>query len=206
MKKRTPAARARAPKQERGIKTREKIIKAARRIFARKGFYGTDSNEIAAAAGVSTGSFYAYFNGKKDLFIETLRLYNREVLEKTFREFEKLKDVTDKRELISVLIKKIIDAHNLSPEFHREAIAMTYMDSDISAIQAEEDKKVISALESFIMQNRESIKVRNIRAAAAVIFKSTETIVHSIKISNDHRDENGLLDELTQMIYSYLFT
>jgi AcrR family transcriptional regulator len=205
MKKRTTISKVRTPKQERGIKTREKILKAARSVFAKKGYYGTDSNEIAAAAGVSTGSFYAYFNDKKDLFIETLRIYNSEVLQIILQDFLILKNTKDNKGLITFLIKKILEAHNLSPKFHREAIAMMYTNNDVFSIQLEEDRKVIGVIESFMAQNRDVIKVKNLNAAATILFRASESIVHSIKISHCLPDENELLNELSDMIYNYLF-
>ncbi|MFD1909576.1 TetR/AcrR family transcriptional regulator [Paenibacillus rhizoplanae] len=53
----------RTPQQERSIRTKEAIIRAAMQLFSDKGFYQTNTKEIAAAAGVSTGSFYSYFCG-----------------------------------------------------------------------------------------------------------------------------------------------
>jgi AcrR family transcriptional regulator len=56
--------------------TREKLLDAARQVFARRGFHGAAVEEIAAAAGYSTGALYSNFNGKEALF---LALMDREV-------------------------------------------------------------------------------------------------------------------------------
>ena len=50
-------------------KRRNKIINVAVHEFARKGFNNANINEIAAAAGISVGSIYKYFNTKEDLFL-----------------------------------------------------------------------------------------------------------------------------------------
>ena len=47
----------------------ERILKAAVRVFARKGFYATRVSEIAKAAGVADGTIYLYFKNKDDLLI-----------------------------------------------------------------------------------------------------------------------------------------
>ncbi|MFD2875274.1 TetR family transcriptional regulator [Paenibacillus rhizoplanae] len=41
----------RTPQQERSIRTKEAIIRAAMQLFSDKGFYQTNTKEIAAAAG-----------------------------------------------------------------------------------------------------------------------------------------------------------
>lgn len=204
MKAKSVKRRARVPRQERGKKTREKIIKAARSVFSRKGYYGTDSNEIAAEAGVSTGSFYAYFNDKKHVFIETLKSYNSEVLQKAFHDFEGIK-TRNSKDLIQHLLQRLILAHDLSPKFHKEIISMMHIDSEVFAIQSAEEDKIVKFIESLMTQNKESIKVQNIRAAAFLVYKTGESIIHSIKIYKGPLNEKELLGELTSMICSYLF-
>ena len=47
---------------------RERILKAARSVFAYKGFSDTKMTDIAAAAGVSYGLTYHYFKDKEEIF------------------------------------------------------------------------------------------------------------------------------------------
>lgn len=47
---------------------RERILKAARTVFAHKGFSDTKMTDIAAAAGVSYGLAYHYFKDKEEIF------------------------------------------------------------------------------------------------------------------------------------------
>lgn len=49
--------------------TRERLLTAARVVFARRGFHGGSVEEIAAEAGFSTGALYSNFEGKEDLFL-----------------------------------------------------------------------------------------------------------------------------------------
>ncbi|MEG0505690.1 MAG: TetR/AcrR family transcriptional regulator, partial [Raoultibacter sp.] len=50
----------REPIQRRSIEKKTKIIKAGLDLFCEKGFYRTNTVEIAKAAGVSTGTVYCY--------------------------------------------------------------------------------------------------------------------------------------------------
>lgn len=47
---------------------RERIIEAAARVFARKGFFSASVAEIATEAGVGKGTIYGYVSSKDDLF------------------------------------------------------------------------------------------------------------------------------------------
>ena len=52
-----------------GPDKRERILRAAIKVFARKGFYATRVSEIATAAGVADGTIYLYFKNKDDVLV-----------------------------------------------------------------------------------------------------------------------------------------
>jgi TetR/AcrR family fatty acid metabolism transcriptional regulator len=70
--RRAPAKPRRAPERggqaKRGGK-RERILDAAVRVFARKGFHATRVSEVAKAAGVADGTIYLYFDSKDHLLV-----------------------------------------------------------------------------------------------------------------------------------------
>jgi AcrR family transcriptional regulator len=65
--------------------TRERLLDAARSVFASSGFHGASVEEIASAAGFSTGALYSNFGGKEDLFLvlmeREIESHSREVRE-----------------------------------------------------------------------------------------------------------------------------
>src|SRR5437660_5845766 len=67
---------ARLTREQSKANTRERLLVAARRVFARHGFHGASVEEIASEAGFSTGALYSNFDGKEDLF---LVLMDREI-------------------------------------------------------------------------------------------------------------------------------
>jgi TetR/AcrR family fatty acid metabolism transcriptional regulator len=56
-------------KPARGGDKRERILDAAVRVFAKKGFYATRVSEVAKAAGVADGTIYLYFKSKDELLV-----------------------------------------------------------------------------------------------------------------------------------------
>lgn len=52
-----------------GAAKRERILRAAIKIFSHKGFFSSKVSEIARAAGVADGTIYLYFKNKDDLLI-----------------------------------------------------------------------------------------------------------------------------------------
>ena len=66
-----PHHRLTLPRPRRGApdETRRRLVAAAALLFNRAGFYGTDSNKIARAAGYSAGVFYKHFKDKREIFL-----------------------------------------------------------------------------------------------------------------------------------------
>ena len=58
---------------------RAQVLRHAKRIFARKGYHRTNVADIIARARIARGTFYLYFQNKKDLFEELLEQVVREL-------------------------------------------------------------------------------------------------------------------------------
>lgn len=62
-----PRPRFSPPRQGRSRRTLERILSAAERLIGERGVDGTSVQDVVAQAGVSTGSFYARFDGRDAL-------------------------------------------------------------------------------------------------------------------------------------------
>ena len=74
--------------EDRKAETREMIVQAASRVFSEKGYHKAQIADIVKAAGISTGSIYAHFKDKRDLFeqISRVNLENLRVRLKELRQ------------------------------------------------------------------------------------------------------------------------
>src|ERR1700733_3995476 len=66
--KRSKAA-PRSPKSGPRSDKRDRILRAAVKVFAKNGFYATRVSEVAKAAGVADGTIYLYFKSKDELLV-----------------------------------------------------------------------------------------------------------------------------------------
>jgi len=95
----------REPRQKRSIEKKTKIIKAGLDLFCKKGYYHTNTVEIAKAAGVSTGTVYSYFKDKEDIYIASFEYFLDSYLKPLLEELKTLPRPVD----IHLLIDKFID-------------------------------------------------------------------------------------------------
>lgn len=83
----------------------EQILKAAARVFSRKGYYHTRMQDIADEAEIGKGTVYEYFSSKEELFIELIKHgteYYKELMEKEFE-----KDVSIWEKLLSLIERQV---------------------------------------------------------------------------------------------------
>jgi AcrR family transcriptional regulator len=94
--------------------SREQILDAARRLFARQGYFGTKVSDIARESGMSQGNLYWYFSSKEDVL--------KAVLEEGFQTVETLVQNTEAyqgtgREKIAYLIDQTLALYQEQWEF-----------------------------------------------------------------------------------------
>ena len=124
----------REPIQKRSIEKKEKIIESGFELICEKGYYNTNTAEIAKKAGVSTGIVYQYFKDKHDILIAGIQKYASDIF------YPMLNTVTTKvdlspqnfRDVLKNMINRFIENHKLSQSAHQEIMAMTHSDEDIA--------------------------------------------------------------------------
>ncbi len=62
----------RVPLTDRGRRTRQRLVAAAREVFEEQGFNDSTMSDVAARAGVSHGTVYVYFDSKSALLAEVV--------------------------------------------------------------------------------------------------------------------------------------
>ena len=194
----------REPIQQRSIKTKNKIIKAAYKIFASKGIHGTTAREIAEKAGVSNGSFYSYFNNKKALLLEMLEDYLEVHYRTIWRSLDGFNLTEIDRETIRSVLDSVFEAYEISPNFHRQTHALRYSDPDIKRIFDREREREIDQI-SYLLEKTSYrfIHKNNPRVAAMVIHNAVENVAITAKLAGSDLPENQLADILADMIAGF---
>jgi len=197
----------RIPSQKRGMATKAQIMEAGESLFSGKGYYKTNSKEIAEAADVSIGSFYAYFEDKKVLFLEILKNHFKKMsAQLPILNAKKTIIEGNERAFISTIINTVIKMHTISPGFHRQISILMNEDPDIKQYVLKEEKKIQQNTLNLLHLHRELIRVDDIETAAIIISRSIEDIVHIIIFAEESFDKTRLITELVDMISRYLFS
>src|ERR1700760_4279929 len=73
--------------------TRERILKAAERLFAERGYDGTSIRAIVAKARVNQAAINYHFDGKDGLYREVLRVTFRAMPEQRLKHADEMKEM-----------------------------------------------------------------------------------------------------------------
>lgn len=199
--------KARMPVQDRGIEKRERIINAGRELFESKGYHGCNSKDIAARAGVAVGTFYGYFDDKKSVFLEVISRYYYEISKEALTiDQNDLKELGNPHKIVGIIIERMLAAHRISPNLHREIISMIYRDIEIQELIHNMEEEVIKRLLTLFHIVQDKLKVKDLEAAVRIVHRSAEEVIHSIRIFSSPIEEERLVGELQDMLYRYLFT
>ncbi|MBN1882660.1 MAG: TetR/AcrR family transcriptional regulator [Deltaproteobacteria bacterium] len=135
---------------------REKIIAAAKKAFAKKGFSAVGIREIARHAGINSATLYHYFKNKEKLYAVVLDRTFEEIFS-IMGEFARMPrtDVFDGK-LIRDMIYRYMEFLNDNRDFLKIMIHELNLDSDrVSKISKKYLKDFFSQTEEFISEQQE---------------------------------------------------
>jgi TetR/AcrR family transcriptional regulator, mexJK operon transcriptional repressor len=153
---------------------REQIREGARRAFLEKGFSGASTDGIAAEAGVSKQTLYAYYPSKEDLLFDVLRRLVEDggPQEEGFAaaRCEPLGSREEVREALLVLSRELVSAL-MRPEYValvRVVIAETPRLPHLGELfRAAVPERVLGGVAELLQQAREEGAIRPVNADAA---------------------------------------
>lgn len=191
--------------QDRADVTRGDILEAALEVFSEKGYAGANTKNIAAAAGVATGSVYRYFKNKKVIFIEVINMLQGRM---SFDLFDKARTMLDEgssfREVLRMLGGASVEAHRSNRMFFREVMALEATDEDIAAIGRDRDRRIRKKLLDFLGTQKKSLKVDDLEAAAELVYMVVEEVSHRAVIFDSDVGEDRLVNQMVNMFEIYL--
>ena len=130
-----PAA-VKSPRRPRGLRQRNKdaklarIRRAARELFARKGFERTTTREIARRAGVGAGTLFLYARDKRTLL---LRLFKEDLEKATEEGFASVPPRLTLGEAVLHVFASHFDHFGRTPELSRVFLKEVLFDEQVAA-------------------------------------------------------------------------
>ncbi|MEJ8553377.1 TetR/AcrR family transcriptional regulator [Tepidibacter sp. Z1-5] len=195
----------REPKQKRAIEKKECLINAAFELFNEKGFYNTNSKEIAKKAGVSTGLFYNYFKDKSDIFLEILNRISHKRYLKIEKFLDELPKENDKRKVLKNFFIENIKLLSELAFIYKDIETIKKEYKEIGKYNDKNKQYTKKSMMKFFnkINSKESIKNSYIKCEIIMTTIDSNCILIS-KIENQD-DKMKFIDEIVCLIHDYMF-
>lgn len=142
--------------------SREKLLKAARQVFAAKGYEGATVKDLADAAGVNISLVSYHFGGKENLYRACLESFGLSRVEAAERILQTPKTQEEFFLRLRLFVEEFIQIHRTEPDL----CMITHRDIDLNN-QVTIDLfqkvflRVFTALENFVKDSQKSKLIRN---------------------------------------------
>lgn len=193
----------RNPVQKRSIETKERIIKAGFDLICKKGYYNTNTAEIAKAANVSTGIVYQYFKDKHDILIESIQRYGTSVVLPMMEILENDFASDNLKVVLKRIINTLIQSHNISRSAHNEIMALSLADEQVAKIFQDSEMELTDKLIEILTKN--GFKFDNMREKVHIIINLVDNLCHEVAYhKHENMDYEVMIESVVDCVISLL--
>ena len=190
------------PRQVRGELTRQRILAAAREVFAELGYAAGTTNRIAERARVSIGSLYQYYPNK-DAILVALVAEHLDAGAETLRRHRETAGEPDTlegalRELVHVAVQNHLD----DPQLLRVMVEQAPRAPELLEQVARREREQIAEVRGLFERFPEAA-VSNVDMAARIVVNTVELLVHKLIAGPEPLDLSVFEDELVTMLIRY---
>ena len=182
-------------------------MEAGKRLFSEKSYHDVMADDIAREAGVSVGSFYAYFKDKRHLFLKIVDRYMAEITSEAregLKVFRSLKE-TSLKNTVRRIVEIMVASHKRSPLFLRESLRMSLYDVKIERIMKDEiDSQVKEFLSEALLSSEVFDSKEKVKTLAHVIYYASEGVIHELVLGRNEIDEGEIIEELSRLLTCYI--
>ena len=168
----------REPIQKRSIEKKEKIIESGFELICEKGYYNTNTAEIAKNAGVSTGIVYQYFKDKHDILIEALKKYADNIFYPMLNIPAKDFNKNNLNDIIRKMINSFVQNHKLSKSAHEEIMAMAHLDEEVAFYFHKREMEMTEKIYEILVNN--GFDSTNLMEKAHICIGLIDNLCHEI--------------------------
>ena len=181
-------------------RTRDRILQAARIVFARHGYQDATVEHVVREAGLARGSFYTYFSSKHDLFRHLAGVIDRSIAEEVVKsdalhKSNPIENLSISNQVYLAVVKRNYDLYVLVDGV--ASFDHTVRDARLASRQKHIDR-VAKKIQQWQAMGWADPDV-NAELAAALLVSMTATFSRWLYVGESHFDENEALEYLNNI-------
>lgn len=193
------------PKSAKAQRTRQKILEAARAVFAERGFAKATAEEISTKAGVGYGTFYLYFEDKRQALHTILaevddHLYQLGQAESSEKQRLGLGALAP----IKATISGFFDSFKAYSDVLKICHELSATDPDFKSQHDKVRARLVDRIKGHILKGLEIGNTRNVdpEIASVAIAGMVETIAVEWFFNNRSWDRDKVINTVAKLYYS----
>lgn len=193
------------PSQARSRDMRDRILRAAARVFAEHGYAAGTTNRIADEAGCSVGSLYQYFPNKDAILLQLAMAHVDDGVARLQHRLEDLGTLPDALEsLVRQFVGVAIDAHREDRELHRVLFEESPRPPALLDRVHDLEATAVAVL-SGVLADHPEVHVADPEMASWIALATVESLTHRYMASRvDIGDLAAFEDEVVSLVTAYL--
>lgn len=181
-------------------RTRDRILQAARTVFALYGYQDATVEHVVREAGLARGSFYTYFSSKHDLFRHLAGVIDRSIAEEVVKsdalhKSNPIENLSISNQVYLAVVKRNYDLYVLVDGV--ASFDHTVRDARLASRQKHIDR-VAKKIQQWQAMGWADPDV-NAELAAALLVSMTATFSRWLYVGESHFDENEALEYLNNI-------
>lgn len=181
-------------------RTRDRILQAARTVFALHGYQDATVEHVVREAGLARGSFYTYFSSKHDLFRHLAGVIDRSIAEEVVKsdalhKSNPIENLSISNQVYLAVVKRNYDLYVLVDGV--ASFDHTVRDARLASRQKHIDR-VAKKIQQWQAMGWADPDV-NAELAAALLVSMTATFSRWLYVGESHFDENEALEYLNNI-------
>jgi len=159
---------------------KSRILDAANKVFAEKGYHEATMDDIAKRLGVSKGAIYLYFSSKEDLFEEMCKTAPQAFKEILFSSF---RDEGNPIQSATQFFDKMLKLSASNPGLSFEIISEASRNPSLKRILKQNHEEYERVLTSFLAEGRkrkivgDNVDIRPLANALIALWNGLETLL-----------------------------
>jgi AcrR family transcriptional regulator len=117
------------------------LVETAAQVFNREGYFGTDTNRLARAAGYAPGTFYKHFADKRAIFLHAYEHW----VESEWRAIDAIVARTpEATQVVDRLVRAILAHHQRWAGFRASLVSLAATDPEVAAFRVERRRRQLT--------------------------------------------------------------
>jgi len=179
---------------------KSQLIKAAAKVFARKGFDGATTEDISTEAGVTKGALYFHFKSKEDIFLAVVKDHTDYQIEKLFQILERdadLERVVDN--CIRTSFQLMLKDKRFSFDFWQHASKIPRVRKYMSGVH----ELAVEKFSDFI-RGRSNLKKNEAEALVWLVHAVQDGLLVQMQCYTGGRNQKDIINQIIIMCKLYL--